>query len=1687
MDVKREDKDQRETFDHKGHHVKKKNDRYRRQDRRPGEKESFKGEHKELVGYVYTYDSVSRADQYEKTTEYVAEYLKHEMPFPDDIYDLVINLDEPETDTWMPTVPHIEEGEDDTLQKAVFNEEVKEYMLRKRTFSSNKSKSFSIILGQCSPSLKSRLKGQDDWKDMQKNNNVVRLLKSIKMWMMNQQETQYPTVSTLLSVQALFSMRQNKYESLEDYRTRFEVAVQVLEHIGVDLGKALVKRVDEIFKEQNLTREQATTQQIKAAEKKAYEKLQAAAFLLAADKSRYEPVLTFLENHYGAGNDHYPLNVTEAYNRLCYWRNSKPSSNAPYNDGITFVQGADASNNTKKGPRDRSGDRCHRCGEIGHHKWETKCPDLVNGKETLNAMANQEIDEDNSAGPVGNMNEGQNDKDDRYEFAFCTHCEEALDSHKGQLLTQTGEVKREVKTNSFNRTRATVLPKGNVGLDSMSSVDIFGEESLLTNIHQVRDTMRIVCNAGTIVVTHMGTLKGYGEVWYHPDAIANILSLRNVQDKFRVTYDSETGNRFVVHRPDGTQRVFEPTRNGLYASGMEESEDGVAMVSTVAENVKSFTRREVKRAEAARRLMAIIGRPSETQMCDILNGRQLSNCDVKAQDVINARRIFGPDVGSLKGKTVRQKEPHVELSITPIPEDIMERHRQLVVCFDIMYVNGIAFLVSISRALKFCTAEALANRKAETILTGMQRIKTTYSRRGFLVNRALGDNEFAGLDAGLAAMGVILNAVSRDEHVPEIERHIRTLKERCRSVYNALPFKRLPSRMVVELIYCNTFWLHAFPAVDGVSSVISPRELVTGVAIDARKHCNIPFGAYVQTHEQHNNSMSTRTIGAIALRPTGNVQGGHYFFSLQTGRRIVRNRWTEVPMPSDVIERVNTMAENPTMNNLVFGDRENETMPDAESEEDGDFSSSEEDSSSSGSSSGPDIDDVDSDEHLDVQREDDEPEGDAQAMQQTQGQEPMRRQVHFAPQGEVERDEVPIKWEPEPTVEDTSHTVAQPSNFGSPDADEVQKDGPNLDVANKNGNGENRKVGNTNSHNDTETQQQIDEDADIGGVALSDQMDQRYGRRSGAHDLRARRKPRYDLASLVQASGQALAPRFDVSALAILNPSLEPLLGVVLTQYGINKGLKIFGEKGDDAVLRELRQLHDRRVMRPKSGPNLTAAERFSALMYLMFLKQKRDGTIKGRGCADGRKQRDYIGKEEASSPTISIEAVFIILTIAAEEGRDVATVDIPGAFMQTELSGEKVIIKFEGRMAEMLAMIDPKLYRPHVMLEKGKPVLYAELCKVLYGMLQAALKFWLQVSQDLVSLGYEINPYDWCVANKMINGKQHTVGWHVDDFLLTHVDPSVNDCLIKWFNQKYGGLSPLSVHRGHTHDYLGMVLNFERKGCVVVTMKDYIARLIDEAPVEWAGTATTPAGKQLFDINEHATKLEEGRARLFHHMVAKALFLCKRARPDIQLAVSFLCTRVKAPDEDDWRKLRRLIQYLNGTSDLALTLQAGETRVVKWWIDAAFAVHSDSKSHSGAAMTLGQGMTYTSSVRQKLNTRSSTEAELVGVNDFMPQVLWTRYFLEAQGYGLRDNLVYQDNQSAILLEENGKGSSSKRTRHINIRFFFVTDRIQGGELTVKYCPTEEMVADFFTKPLQGHQFRKLRDVVLNIKNDLHN
>ena len=274
------------------------------------------------------------------------------------------------------------------------------------------------------------------------------------------------------------------------------------------------------------------------------------------------------------------------------------------------------------------------------------------------------------------------------------------------------------------------------------------------------------------------------------------------------------------------------------------------------------------------------------------------------------------------------------------------------------------------------------------------------------------------------------------------------------------------------------------------------------------------------------------------------------------------------------------------------------------------------------------------------------------------------------------------------------------------------------------------------------------------------------------------------------------------------------------------------------------------------------------------------------------------------------------------------------------------------------------------------------------------------------------------------------------------------------------------------------MVLDFTEPGACTVSMPAYIEGIVAENDI--AHTAATPATHDLFSIAESSPRLASDQAQKFHSCVAKLLFLCKRARPDILTAVAFLTTRVSAPTEQDQAKLSRVLGYLKGTQELGLRLSSdGALTHVRAYIDASFAVHPDMRSHTGSVITVGAGAVFVKSAKQKLNAKSSTEAELIGLSDALGQVIWTRHFLAAQGYEMEPATVFQDNMSTIHMVRNG-APTSERSRHVNIKFFFAKDRVASGEIKVEYCPTEDMLADLFTKPLQGELFRKLRALLLN-------
>jgi hypothetical protein len=244
----------------------------------------------------------------------------------------------------------------------------------------------------------------------------------------------------------------------------------------------------------------------------------------------------------------------------------------------------------------------------------------------------------------------------------------------------------------------------------------------------------------------------------------------------------------------------------------------------------------------------------------------------------------------------------------------------------------------------------------------------------------------------------------------------------------------------------------------------------------------------------------------------------------------------------------------------------------------------------------------------------------------------------------------------------------------------------------------------------------------------------------------------------------------------------------------------------------------------------------------------------------------------------------------------------------------------------------------------------------------------------------------------------------------------------------------------------------------------------------------STPAGDRLFQVRPptEATFFPKEQAKhAFHHTTAQLTFL-SHVRPDIQPTVAFLTTCVKRPDNDDWGKLKRVLKYLTSTHFLRLTLFAKSLSKIIWYVDASHQLHDDCKGHTGSILTFGHGATTSSSTKHKIPSKSSCKSEIIGLYDKVGDILWTCQFLEAQGYNIKTNIVYQDNMSTLSLVKNGYVSSSKRTKHIKAKYFFICHFHNTGELDLHYCPTEQMWADVLTKPLQGAKFCLMRAFLMN-------
>ena len=1388
-------------------------------------------------------------------------------------------------------------------------------------------------------------------------------------------------------------------------------------------------------------------------------------FMEKLDPKRFTHFKVELANHVNNGIVDFPTNVTEMVRRLNVWQEVVYQSNDSDNkrhmkiihpgDRAAFSTGKvknnnvdnnkkrnNQSNNNKTTSHGKDNNKnnnnstnlkdiiCYNCGKPGHKARECRAK-----------KKNDDSDDNNNDG-------SERDAGRRINLVTTALSGAHKDDDEEQV----------------------VLRPFDLLLDNQSTIHIFNDSRFLKNIRKTSKTINITGIGGDLPVDRIAEAGVFGTVYYHPQAMANIISFAALEDqngKGCIQYVPSTSS-FEVSLANGQKHFSFVRRGRLSICNVKDDKTAgtrrVVLPITVAENERLFTKREVQAAQKTRELKRILGFPSDADLMELLK-TGIKNAPVEINDVKRASIIYGPDWSELKGKTVMNKPSAVK--IDPIMRPIQQLQTLHV---DIMFVEGLPFLISVCQPLGLVMVDRIPDRKLSTLRKVVSKHINHIHNHNFVVDTVLSDGEggIAALQDDLLAHNIRYNPAGPGQHVPVVERKIRLIKERVRAHIHSLPFN-LSQTLLVYLIYFVVACINMLPNHNRMDRT-SPKELLTGRKINFDTDLRVGFGDYVHATAPNivKNSMEPRTQGCIALLPIGNIQGSVKFLRLDTNKTVTRDQWKALPMPDIVISRLNDLAD------LDNGKRSRKIKANITDKinfrRGGPSESNEIDHNGIGIQEA--LDNVtpsdgvipfivegrnlSSEHYL----------GTEEQMVVTGG-EPVPEHRDDGDPILIQNDDDSNTLNKEATLDDNGI----PSEFNdvddaNDDSNEKADQGGIPDEEHHDVGNNDNEIDNVNIDADQADSIQTDQtplDKDDDPNATTRNVDTNYNLRR-----KVRQPNRLNLTTVVDSTS--------------VTPDLKLTHSIIQKHFGfrisVKKALSRFGKAAEESMEKELRQLVDKDVFEPVDFRKLTKDQWKSVIRSHMFLKEKHlaDGSfdkLKSRFVAGGDMQ-DKSTYEDISSSTASSQTVFTIAAIAASEERVVKVGDVPGAYLNSPMK-KTVLMHIDKVHAEILTRIDP-IFGKH---RRTDGSIIVKLRKALYGCVESANLWYEHLSNTLISNGFVVNPYDECIFNRsMDSGNQCTVCVYVDDLMVTSKIASDVDEVFEYLSKAYG---PITISSGTKLSYLGMNFDFGVPGKVKISMSGYVDEILDYVKIRPNEKASTPATSKLFEIDDNSHPLNETDKNGFHSMVAKLLYMAKRVRPDMLLAVSFLTTRVSSPTEQDLTKLTRLLFYLNDTKDFGLVLEVTNGLKVLAYIDASHGSHPNFKGHTGGLISLGHGVVHAKSSKQKLNSKSSTETELIGLSDYLSQVLWIRNFLIAQGYiNLEPAIVFQDNISTITMVHKGK-HIGESTRHINIRYFFIKHYLETKEVILEYLPTESMIADIMTKPLQGALFKTLRAKLLNL------
>jgi hypothetical protein len=344
-----------------------------------------------------------------------------------------------------------------------------------------------------------------------------------------------------------------------------------------------------------------------------------------------------------------------------------------------------------------------------------------------------------------------------------------------------------------------------------------------------------------------------------------------------------------------------------------------------------------------------------------------------------------------------------------------------------------------------------------------------------------------------------------------------------------------------------------------------------------------------------------------------------------------------------------------------------------------------------------------------------------------------------------------------------------------------------------------------------------------------------------------------------------------------------------------------------------------------------------------------------------------------------------------------------------------------------------------------------------------------------LTDLGFKQSEKEPCIWFQHTSAYLILIGVYVDDLIITGSDNEqlkrISNELGKRFRMK---------HLGDLNQFLGIRFKRTPNG-ITLDQTNYIDQIVKQFGMKDAAKISTP-----METAYHKMPTDElDDVYPTREAIGCLTYIANATRPDIAFAVNNLARNVSKPTKRLWNAIKRIIRYLKTTRDICLTFRRSDL-TLEAWADSDFAGDiTDRKSTSGWLYKIGGNAISWKSQKQKLVAMSTTEAEYVSASEATKEALWLQDLLQelklAKG---KVTVLNQDNQSAIFLEKNH--SVKQRSKHIDIKYHFIRELVHQGKITIRYCPTQEMTADIFTKPLSKQLFTKHRDTMMNLTDHNH-